>query len=85
MPIKQARSHGVVCGGKATPGQMDGNWMASFCPPEDFLAIVYCSFIIVAAKERSPKILVKINLGLCNIQENSIFSCIHFIYLIVIA
>ena len=48
-----------------------------FATPEDFLAIFYCCFIIVAAKESSPKILVEINLGLCNIQESSIFSCIH--------
>ena len=45
--------------------------------------IFYCCFIFVA-KERFPKILVEINLGLCSIEENSIFSCIQFIHLVVI-
>ena len=54
-----------------------------FATPENFIAIFYFCFIIVA-KQRSLKILVEINLGLCKIQENSIFSCIHFIHLIVI-
>ena len=49
-----------------------------FATAENFLAILYCCFIIVA-KKRSPKILVEINLSLCNIKENSILSCIHFI------
>ena len=51
---------------------------------ENFLAMFYCSFIIVAAKERCPKLSVEINLSLYNIQENSIFSSTHFIHLIVI-
>ena len=59
------------------------NRMPSFFHPENFLSISYCSFVFLA-KERSPKILVEINLGLCNLQENSIFSCIHSMPLIVI-
>ena len=54
----------------ATPGQQD----AIFLPP----------FIFVAVKERCLKNLVEINLVPHNIQENSIFSSIHFIHFIVI-
>ena len=64
--------HGVAL---ATHGQLDAT-------PENFLAIFYYCFIFVAM-ERS-KILVDINLGLCNIQGNSIFSCIHLMHYIVI-
>ena len=49
-----------------------GNRMPSSATPENFLAISNCCFISVA-KERSPKILVEINPGLCSIQENSMF------------
>ena len=80
--FSQTRSHGVAWGGRCHP------WATGchpFATPEDFLASFYCCFVFVAAKERSPKILVEINLGLCNIQENSIFSCIHFTHLIAIA
>ena len=59
------------------------NSMPSFCHLENFLVILYCCFIIVA-KERYSKILVEINFCLCSMQENSIFSCIHFMHLIVI-
>ena len=72
--------HGVAT---ATPGQQD----AIFLPPLriflQFFIVVFCCFILVA-KESSAKSLVEINLGLCNIQENSVFSCIQFIHLIVI-
>ena len=54
-----------------------------FATPENFPAIFYGCFIIVA-KERYPNILVEINLGLSTIQKYSIFSCMHFIYFIVI-
>ena len=70
----QARSHGVA---DATPGQQDTISLIIF------LQFFYCCFIFVA-KERFPKILVEINLGLFNIQENLIFSCTHFRQLIVI-
>ena len=60
-----------------------GNRMPSFATPENFLAIFYCCFIFVAM-EASPKLLVEINLGLCNIQGNSIFACIHLIHFILI-
>ena len=75
----QARSHGVAWGG--TPGQQDAilSPLLRIFPPS-----FYGCLIIVAAKERSPKILVEVSLGLCNIQESSIFSCRHFIHLIVI-
>ena len=64
---RQARSYGVAKGGKCHP------WTTGRCifdTPENSLAL----FIFVAAKERSPKILVEINLGLCSIQENSTFA-----------
>ena len=77
--------HGVA---NVTPGQQDTTFLP---PPENFLAICYCCFLlffydcfIIVAKERSAKIVVEINLGLFNIQENSILSCINFIHLIVI-
>ena len=55
-----------------------------FATPENFLAIFYCCFIFVAMK-KSPNILVEVNLGLCNIQGNSIFSRIHLIHFILVA
>ena len=40
-----------------------------FATPENFLAFFfYCCFIIVA-KERSPKILVEMNLALCTYKK----------------
>ena len=69
--------HGVA---NATPRQQD----AILLPPLRIFLQFFIVFIIVAAKERSPIILVEINLGLCNIQENSIFTCILFTHLIVI-
>ena len=66
----------------ATPGQQD----AIFLPPMriflQFFIVVFCCFIFVA-KERSPNIVVEINLGLCKMQETSVFSWIEFIHLIV--
>ena len=41
----------------------------------------YC--IIVVAKEKSREIMDELNLGLCDILGNSIFSCTHIIHLIV--
>ena len=62
--------HGVA---NATPGQQD----AIVLPPVkiflQFFIVVSCCFISLA-KESSPNIVVEINLGLCNIQENSVFS-----------
>ena len=66
-------------GGKCHPWATECH---PFATHENFLAIFYYCFIFVAM-ERS-KILVEINLGLCNIQGNSIFSCIHLMHLIVI-
>ena len=66
---RQARRHGMVWGGNCHP------WVRGyhlFATPENFLAIFYCCFIFVA-KERFPKVLVQINLGLYSILENSIF------------
>ena len=57
----------------ATPGQQG----ASFLPPLGILCIFYCCFFFVAAKERSPEILAKLTLALCDTLESSIFSCIH--------
>ena len=72
--------HGVAT---APPGQQD----AIFLPPLriflQFFIVVFCCFIFVAM-ERSPKTLTEINVGLCSLQENSVFSCIQFIHLIVI-
>ena len=65
-----ARSHGVAWGGNCPLG----NRMPSSATPEDFLAISYCCFIFVAAKEKYPKILVESNFGLCSMQENLILS-----------
>jgi len=64
--------HGVA---NATLGQQD----ASFLPLLRItLHISYCC-IIILAKEISPKIIDKLNLGLFNILESSIFSCTHII------
>ena len=69
--------HGVVI---ATSG-LQG---ASFLPtPGKFFALFYCCFIIVD-KERSPEILVQLNLRLCDILESSIFSSTHIVHLSVI-
>ena len=68
--------HGGKCHARATACHLFGT-------PGNFLGIFYCSFVFLA-KERSPKILVEINLGLCSIQGHSIFSCIHLIHFIVI-
>ena len=54
-------------GWQMPPGQEDVG-CHPFATPENFLANFYCCFIIVAAKERPPKILVQINLGFCNIK-----------------
>ena len=72
--------HGVAT---ATPEQQDGIFLPPLRIFLQFFVVVFCYFIFVA-KERSPKILVEINVGLCSLQENSVFSCIQFIHLIVI-
>ena len=69
--------HGVVFG---TPGQQDASFFAT---PDTFVAIVYCCSIFLD-KERSPNILIGLNLGLCEILETSIFSCTQIIYSIVL-
>ena len=48
-----------------------------------FLPVFYC-FFIVAAKERSPEILVEPNNCLCDIRESAIFHA-HTVHLIVIS
>ena len=42
-----------------------------------------CYCIIVVAKEKSPEVMVELNLGLCDILESSIFSYTHIVHLIV--
>ena len=78
--LQQARNCGVAWGGQCHPWETGCHPSATI---ENFLAIFYCCFIVVD-EERSPKILVKINLRLCNKQENSIFPCTHFMHMIVI-
>ena len=60
--IVEVRSDGVAWGGKYHPWATECHLFAT---PENFLAICYCCFVFVAAKERYPKILVEIYLGLC--------------------
>ena len=60
--IVEVRSHGVAWGSKCHPWATECHLLAT---PENFLAIFYCCFVFVAAKERYPKILVEINLGIC--------------------
>ena len=54
--------HGVA---NATPGQQDAIILPSLRIFLQFFIVVSCCFIFVA-KETSPKMLVEINLGLCN-------------------
>ena len=64
--------HGVAT---ATPGQQD----AILLPPLRIsLRFPYGCLIIVAAKERSPKILVEINVGLCTSKKFKLF--LHTLY-----
>ena len=58
--------------GYATSGQQ----YAGFCHPWEFTTAIYCCFDLVA-KERSLKILVELNLDLCDILEISIFSSMY--------
>ena len=46
--------------------------MAAFCQPWEFFATFYCYFIFID-KERSPEILVQLNLRLYDTIERSIF------------
>ena len=70
--------HGVA---NATPGQQGD----IFLPPLGiFIAIVYCCFIFVAAKEKCPGILVELKFNLCDMLESSITSYIYIIHLILI-
>ena len=55
-----------------------------FAAPGNFLVIVYCCFIFVAAKEKCPELLVELNVGLCEMPESSIASYECIIHLIVI-
>ena len=65
---EQAHSHGAA---NATPSQQD----ASFLP---HLGIFYYCYIFVV-KEKSPEILVELNLGLCDIVESSnLFLHTHY-------
>ena len=72
--------HGVA---NAPPGQQDANFLPPLIIFLQFFIVVFCCFVFVA-KERSFKILVEISIGLYNIQEKSVFSCMQFIHLIVI-
>ena len=81
--IGQARSTWVAWAGMGWQMPPLGNRMQAFCHPwESFLHFFYCCYILVA-KEKSPEILVELNLGVCDILESSIFSCTHIIYSIV--
>ena len=55
----------------------------AFCHPWKIFCNFCCCFIFVV-KEKSPEILVELNLGLSDILESSIFSCTHIIHLIVL-
>ena len=48
-----------------------------FATPGNFFAIFYYCFISVV-KEKSPEILVELNLGLSDILESSIVSSTHY-------
>ena len=48
-----------------------------FATPGNFLAIVYCWFFFVAAKEKCPERLVELNFSLCDMLESSIVSYIY--------
>ena len=74
----------IACQLFATPG----NSMPAFCyprsiacqlfaTPRNCCALSYSCIIVVAvvAKEMSPKIVDKLNLGVCDIPESSIVSC----------
>ena len=56
-----------------------------FATPGNFLVVVYCCFIFVAAKEKCPEILVELNVGSCEMLARSNVSYIYIILLIVIA
>ena len=60
--------HGVA---NATPRQQDASFLL---PLRIFLHSAYCC-IIVVAKEIPPDIIDKPNISLCDILENSTFSC----------
>ena len=79
IPI-QPRSNGGNMGWQMPP--LD-NRMPVFAIPRDFFAIFNCC-LIFADKGRYPEIFVCLNLGLCDILERSIFSCIHIAHLLVI-
>ena len=54
--------HGMA---NATPGQQD----AILLPPQRVSLQFFYGCLIIVAKERSPKILVEISLGLCTYME----------------
>ena len=70
----QARSQGVAWGGKCYPRSIA---CQLFATPRNCCALSYSCIIVVAvvAKEMSPKIVDKLNLGVCDIPESSIVSC----------
>ena len=79
------RSMPVVMGWHEVANAAPGNIFTGcqfFATPGNIFAIFYCFFIFLA-KERSPEILVQLNLGLCDILEFSIFSCTNIVHLIV--
>ena len=69
--------HGVAWGGNIV-----GNYhplaigYQFFATPRKFFAFS-CYWFIVVAQEKSPGIMVELNLGLCEILVRSIFSCAH--------
>ena len=51
--------------------------------PGELFTTFHCCFTFVD-RERSPEILVQLNLGLCDILESSISSCTHIVHWIAI-
>ena len=73
--MKQARSHAVAWVANVTPGQENAILLL---PLRIFLQFFHGYFAVVA-KERSPKILVEINLGLCTYKKIQSFPA-HTLY-----
>ena len=77
----QARTHGVAWGGKRHP------WSTVcqlFATPGNFLVVVYCCFIFVAAKAKCSETLAELNVGSREMLESSNGSYIYIIHLIAI-
>ena len=77
--LTHARSQGVTWGGKLDPSTTGYQLFATH---GNFLVMFYCCCIFLP-KERSPEMLVELNLGLCDILASSIFSYKHIVNLIV--